>query len=41
MFWQAGDDTIAQLAKSKRSILQTDVKKTKKLAGKLPVYYTE
>ncbi len=40
-FGKPGDDTIVQFAKSKRSILQTDVKKTKKLAGKLPVYYTE
>jgi xylan 1,4-beta-xylosidase len=40
-FGKPGDDTIQQLAKSKRSILQADVKKTNKLAGKLPVYYTE
>jgi len=40
-FGKPGDDTITQLAKSKRSILQADVKKAKKQAGKLPLYYTE
>ncbi len=40
-FGKPGDNTFEQLAKSKRSVLQADVKKTKQQAGKLPVYYTE
>ena len=40
-FGQPGDDTITQLADSKRSILRDEVIKTRKQAGRLPVYYTE
>jgi xylan 1,4-beta-xylosidase len=40
-FGKPGDDTIAQLAKSKRSVLREEVAKTKSEAGNKPVYYTE
>jgi len=40
-FGKPGDDTIAQLAKSKRSVLREEVAKTKTEAGGKPVYYTE
>ena len=40
-FGKPGDDTIAQLAKSKRSVLREEVAKTKTEAGDKPVYYTE
>jgi len=40
-FGKPGDDTISQLAASKRSILRDQVINTRKQAGFLPVYYTE
>jgi len=40
-FGKPGDDTITQLSKSKRSILQKEAKKVKKQALGKPVYYTE
>ncbi len=40
-FGKPGDDTIAQLASSKRGILREEVAKTKSEAGNKPVYYTE
>jgi xylan 1,4-beta-xylosidase len=40
-FGKQGDDTIAQLAKSKRSVLREEVAQTKTEAGDKPVYYTE
>ncbi|MEO5991922.1 MAG: glycosyl hydrolase [Ferruginibacter sp.] len=40
-FGKPDDDTITQLYKSKRSILQKDVIKVRKLAMGKPVYYTE
>ncbi len=40
-FGKPGDDTIAQLSESKRSILRDQVIETKQKAGSLPVYYTE
>jgi xylan 1,4-beta-xylosidase len=40
-FGKPGDDTIAQLAESKRSVLREEVAKTKTEAGDKPVYYTE
>ncbi len=40
-FGKPGDDTITQLAKSKRSILREQVIETRKKSGTKPVYYTE
>ena len=40
-FGQPGDDTISQLAESRRSVLREEVAKTKLEAGDKPVYYTE
>ncbi|MEO7046920.1 MAG: glycosyl hydrolase [Ferruginibacter sp.] len=40
-FGKPGDDTIAQLAASKRSVLRDQVIETRKKAGGTPVYYTE
>ena len=40
-FGQPGDDTLTQLADSKRSVLRDEVIKTRKQAGKKPIYYTE
>jgi xylan 1,4-beta-xylosidase len=40
-FGKPGDDTEAQLADSKRSILRQQTRDVRKKAGKLPVYYTE
>ena len=40
-FGKPGDDTVAQLAASHRSVLQKQVKQTRKEAGDIPVYYTE
>jgi xylan 1,4-beta-xylosidase len=40
-FGQPGDDTVAQLAASRRSALRDEVKKAKDEAGDLPLYYTE
>jgi xylan 1,4-beta-xylosidase len=40
-FGQPGDDTITQLADSTRSVLRSEVAKTKSQAGDKPVYYTE
>ena len=40
-FGQPGDDTITELADSKRSILHDEVIKIRKQAGKKPLYYTE
>lgn len=40
-FGKPGDDTIAQLAASKRSVLRDQVIETRKKAGSTPVYYTE
>ena len=40
-FGQPGDDTIAQLAASKRSILRVEAQKAKQESGDKPLYYTE
>ena len=40
-FGKPGDDTIAQLAKSRRSVLREEVAATKSQAMGKPVYYTE
>jgi xylan 1,4-beta-xylosidase len=40
-FGKPGDDTIAQLAASKRSALRGEAQKVKEQAGNKPVYYTE
>jgi xylan 1,4-beta-xylosidase len=40
-FGQPGDDTVAQLAASRRSVLREEVKKVKEQAGDKPLYYTE
>jgi xylan 1,4-beta-xylosidase len=40
-FGKPGDDTIAQLAASRRSVLRDDVIATRQKAGNIPVYYTE
>jgi len=40
-FGKPGDDTITQLSKSRRSVLQKEAKKVKKQAQGKPVYYTE
>ena len=40
-FGKPGDDTVAQLAASKRSILRDQVAETKRNAKDKPIYYTE
>src|SRR5579862_1788272 len=40
-FGKPGDDTIAQLAASTRSVLREQTRQVRKQAGTLPVYYTE
>jgi xylan 1,4-beta-xylosidase len=40
-FGKPGDDTVAQLAASRRSVLRGEMTETKKKAGDKPVYYTE
>ncbi|MHB8744441.1 MAG: GH39 family glycosyl hydrolase [Sulfuricaulis sp.] len=40
-FGKPGDDTVTQLADSKRSILREQTRNVRKMAGNLPVYYTE
>jgi xylan 1,4-beta-xylosidase len=40
-FGKPGDDTLAQLAASRRSVLREEVTATKEKAGDKPVYYTE
>ncbi|HWB28000.1 MAG TPA: cellulase family glycosylhydrolase [Chitinophagaceae bacterium] len=40
-FGSPGDNTIEQLAKSRRSVLRDEASETKKKAGNIPVYYTE
>lgn len=40
-FGKPGDDTVTQLADSKRSILREETRDVRKRAGELPVYYTE
>jgi xylan 1,4-beta-xylosidase len=40
-FGKPGDDTIAQLTQSRRSVLREQVALTKEQAGGRPVYYTE
>jgi xylan 1,4-beta-xylosidase len=40
-FGKPGDDTITQLSKSKRSVLQKEARKVKNQAKGKPVYYTE
>ncbi|UAY52855.1 GH39 family glycosyl hydrolase [Ferruginibacter albus] len=40
-FGQPGDDTVTQLADSRRSVLREQVIKTRKEAGSTSVYYTE
>jgi xylan 1,4-beta-xylosidase len=40
-FGKPGDDTVAQLAASHRSVLREEVAATKAKAGDKPVYYTE
>jgi xylan 1,4-beta-xylosidase len=40
-FGKPGDDTVAQLAASHRSVLREEAKKAKSEAGSKPLYYTE
>jgi xylan 1,4-beta-xylosidase len=40
-FGRPGDDTVAQLAASTRSVLREQARVVRKQAGDLPVYYTE
>ena len=40
-FGKPGDDTIAQLAASRRSVLREQARQVRTQAGTLPVYYTE
>jgi xylan 1,4-beta-xylosidase len=40
-FGKPGDDTVTQLADSRRSILNEQVTETRKRAGNTPVFYTE
>ncbi len=40
-FGQPGDDTITQLSKSRRSVLQEEARQVKREARAKPVYYTE
>src|SRR5450631_3404145 len=40
-FGQPGDDTEAQLSKSRRSVLRDETRKVRKQAGNRPIYYTE
>ena len=40
-FGKPGDDTVTQLAESKRSALREEAREVRKQAGDLPVYYTE
>lgn len=40
-FGKPGDDTITQLADSKRSILREQTREVRRKAGDLPIYYTE
>jgi len=40
-FGKPGDDTEAQLSKSKRSVLREETRAVRNQAGQLPVYYTE
>jgi xylan 1,4-beta-xylosidase len=40
-FGQPGDDTEAQLAKSRRSVLRDQTRDVRKAAGDRPIYYTE
>jgi xylan 1,4-beta-xylosidase len=40
-FGEPGDDSVTQLAKSKRSVLRDEARQVRTQAGDLPVYYTE
>ena len=40
-FGKPGDDTEAELADSKRSVLRDEAREVRRQAGNLPVYYTE
>ena len=40
-FGQPGDDTEAQLSKSRRSVLRDETREVRRQAGDRPVYYTE
>ncbi len=40
-FGAPGDDTVTQLAKSRRSVLREQAQDVRRQAGDLPVYYTE
>jgi len=40
-FGQPGDDTEAQLSKSRRSVLRDQAREVRRQAGDLPIYYTE
>lgn len=40
-FGKPGDDTVAQLAASRRSALRDEAREVRRQAGDLPVYYTE
>jgi xylan 1,4-beta-xylosidase len=40
-FGKPGDDTVTQLAESRRSVLRAEAREVRKQAGELPVYYTE
>jgi xylan 1,4-beta-xylosidase len=40
-FGKPGDDTVTQLADSKRSVLRDEARVVRQQAGDLPVYYTE
>lgn len=40
-FGQPGDDTEAQLSKSRRSVLRDEAREVRRQAGSWPIYYTE
>jgi len=40
-FGKPGDDTVTELADSRRSVLRDEAREVRKEAGELPVYYTE
>jgi xylan 1,4-beta-xylosidase len=40
-FGKPGDDTLTQLAKSRRGIMRDEAQDVRRQAGRLPVYYTE
>ena len=40
-FGKPGDDTVTELADSRRSVLRDEAREVRRQAGDLPVYYTE